>query len=143
MTADPFDLDRFVASQAGVVERAIAELEAGRKQSHWMWFVFPQARGLGRSSTAQLYGIGSLNEARAYLDHPVLGLRLLRCVKAVMDSGAPSLHALFGSPDDLKFVSSMTLFSLAAADPAHFQAALDRWSGGRRDEQTVALMGRG
>ncbi|HEX4097941.1 MAG TPA: DUF1810 domain-containing protein [Caulobacteraceae bacterium] len=139
--SDPYDLQRFLAAQAGAYERALAELKAGRKSSHWMWFVFPQARGLGHSSTAQFYAISSLDEARAYLDHPVLGPRLLACTAATTQARAPSLNALLGSPDDLKFVSSMTLFALAAADPAPFQAALDCWNRGRRDARTLELMG--
>ncbi len=140
--SDPFDLQRFVSAQAGAYDNALAELRAGRKRSHWMWFVFPQARGLGQSSTAQHYGVASLDEARAYLDHPILGPRLLACTQAATRSDAPSLNALFGSPDDLKFVSSMTLFRLAAADPEPFQRALDRWNQGGTDERTLALMGR-
>lgn len=142
MADDPFDLQRFVTAQANSFDRALAELEAGAKQSHWMWFIFPQARGLGHSPTAVRYAIGSLDEARAYLAHPLLGPRLQRCTEAVVQTGAPSLRALFGSPDDLKFVSSMTLFRLAADTPHPFQAALDRWNGGRLDERTVGLMGR-
>jgi uncharacterized protein (DUF1810 family) len=141
MAPDPHGLQRFVSAQQGVHERALAELRAGRKQSHWMWFVFPQARGLGRSATAQHYGISSLEEARAYLTHPVLGPRLLEATAAARDAPAASLHALFGSPDDLKFVSSMTLFVLAAEDPDPFRAALGRWNGGRDDPRTVELVG--
>ena len=141
MSEDLFDLERFVAAQAGAQDRALAELKAGRKQSHWMWFVFPQAAGLGRSPTAQRYAIASLAEARAYLGHPVLGPRLLACTAAATEAPAPSLNALFGSPDDVKFVSSMTLFAMAAKDPAPFQGALDRWNGGRGDPRTAELMG--
>ena len=137
---DPFRLERFVSAQAGAYEHALAELRAGRKRSHWMWFIFPQARGLGHSPTAQHYAVSSLDEARAYLAHPVLGARLLACTQAATCADAPSLHALFGAPDDLKFVSSMTLFRLAAADPSPFQEALDRWNGGRSDDRTVELM---
>ncbi len=137
---DPYDLQRFLAAQESVSDRALAELNGGRKQSHWMWFIFPQARGLGQSATARRYGIGSLEEARAYLAHPLLGPRLLAVTEAATNAPTPSLHALFGSPDDLKFVSSMTLFALAADDPAPFKAALDRWNGGRRDERTIELM---
>lgn len=143
MAEDPFDLQRFVAAQADSFDRALAELEAGRKQSHWMWFIFPQARGLGHSPTAVRYGIASLAEARAYLAHPLLGPRLKRCTEAVLRSEAPSLNALFGSPDDLKFVSSMTLFRLATDAPQPFQQALDRWCDGRMDARTVELIGRG
>jgi uncharacterized protein (DUF1810 family) len=141
--ADPFDLQRFVDAQdGGVIERALAELAAGRKQTHWMWFVFPQLKGLGRSPTALFFGIASLDEARAYLAHPVLGPRLAAATQAATGAPADSLHALFGSPDDLKFVSSMTLFEHAAAgDGGVCAQALDHWNGGRRDHQTLALLG--
>jgi uncharacterized protein (DUF1810 family) len=121
-------LDRFVLAQDPVFETAMAELASGRKTSHWMWFVFPQARSLGRSSTAAFYGIGSLAEAQAYLLHPVLGARLIRAAQSATTAPAISLHQLFGSPDDLKFRSSMTLFAAVAADPAVFDAALARWA---------------
>lgn len=120
-------LDRFVVAQDPVFETAMAELASGRKTSHWMWFVFPQARSLGRSSTAAFYGIGSLAEAQAYLLHPVLGARLIRAAQSVTTAPATSLHQLFGSPDDLKFRSSMTLFAAVAADLTVFDAALARW----------------
>jgi uncharacterized protein (DUF1810 family) len=135
---DPYDLDRFVVAQAPVFETAIAELRAGRKRSHWMWFVFPQLKGLGLSSTAQHFGIASLDEARAYLDHPVLGPRLDLATRAVIAAPAPSLHALFGSPDDMKFRSSMTLFQKVRPEP--FRAALERWCDGP-DERTLRLLG--
>lgn len=120
-------LDRFVVAQDPVFETAMAELAAGRKTSHWMWFVFPQARSLGRSSTAAFYGIGSVAEAQAYLRHPVLGTRLLRATQTATKAQAASVHQLFGSPDDRKFRSSMTLFAAVAADPTVFDAALARW----------------
>ena len=142
--ADPFDLERFVTAQEPVFETVLAELRAGRKRTHWMWFVFPQLAGLGRSSTARFYGISSIDEARAYLAHPVLGPRLDLCTRIVLASESPSLHAIFGSPDDLKFRSCMTLFSLAADDPDNpFRQALDRWCGGQPDEQTLALIDAG
>ncbi len=142
MPADPFGLARFVTAQAPVFETALGELEAGRKRSHWMWFVFPQLRGLGRSPTAKVYGLGSLDEARAYLDHPVLGPRLKRCTRAVLDGAGASLAAIFGTPDDMKFRSSMTLFDLAAgADGTLYRRALDRFCGGQPDEATLALLG--
>ena len=138
---DSFDLERFVTAQAPVFETVLAELRAGRKRSHWMWFVFPQLRGLGQSSTARFYGIASIEEARAYLAHLLLGPRLDLCTRIVLGSEGPSLHAIFGSPDDMKFRSCMTLFSLATDDPANpFQEALDRWCGGRPDERTLALV---
>lgn len=134
------DLERFVIAQAPVFETALRELEAGRKQSHWMWFIFPQLRGLGHSATAQFYGLSSLAEARAYLEHPLLGSRLLDCTEAVLRSDATSLRELFGSPDDLKFCSSVTLFSLAAPDSNLFQRALDRWCDRQQDETTKQLL---
>jgi uncharacterized protein (DUF1810 family) len=137
---DSFDLERFVTAQAAVFETVLAELRAGRKRSHWMWFVFPQLRGLGQSSTALFYGIASLKEARAYLAHSLLGPRLELCTRIVLGGEGPSLHAIFGSPDDMKFRSCMTLFSLATGDPANpFRQALDHCCGGRPDERTLAL----
>jgi uncharacterized protein (DUF1810 family) len=139
--ADPLNLERFVTAQAPVFETVLAELRAGRKRSHWMWFIFPQLAGLGRSSTARFYGISSIDEARAYLAHPVLGPRLELCTRTVIASESPSLHAIFGTPDDLKFRSCMTLFSLSPDDPDNpFSQALDRWCG-QPDEQTLALLG--
>ena len=143
-SADRFNLEHFVTAQASVFETVLAELRAGRKRTHWMWFVFPQLSGLGRSSTARFYGIGSIDEARAYLAHPALGPRLDLCAGIVRASERPSLHAIFGSPDDMKFRSCMTLFSLATDDPENpFRHALNRWCGGRRDEQTLALIDAG
>lgn len=140
MTDDRHDLARFVAAQAAVFDTALAELTAGRKRSHWMWFVFPQHRELGRSPTARAYGIGSLAEARAYMAHRLLGPRLVVATKAVLGATAPSLHAIFGSPDDLKFRSSMTLFERAASDEPVFAHAIAHWCGGERDPLTLALI---
>ncbi len=142
MTADPFDLARFVGAQSATFDQAIKEIRAGRKRSHWMWFVFPQLKGLGRSPAAQHFGIASLTEAIAYLEHPALGPRLEVAVAAVQGSPAESLLALFGVPDDLKFRSSLTLFSIAAPD-GPYQAALDRWCGGEADPRTLELLRRG
>jgi uncharacterized protein (DUF1810 family) len=139
MSGDPFDLARFVSAQAGVFETALGELRAGRKRTHWMWFVFPQLRGLGRSSIAQFYGITALDEATAYVQHPVLGSRLETAASAVLTAPTVSLNALFGSPDDMKFCSSMTLFAIAQPD-GPYQAALDRWCAGKPDHQTVELL---
>lgn len=137
---DAFKLERFIKAQAPVFDTALAELKAGKKQGHWMWFVFPQMRGLGHSSMADYYGIGSLAEAEAYLNHELLGSRLMTCTEVVLASDAPSLRSLLGSPDDLKFCSSMTLFAaLLASDDNIFQRALDRWCEGRRDEMTLRL----
>ena len=138
--ADPFDLERFVAAQAGVFETALAELRAGKKRTHWMWFVFPQARGLGRSPTAHHYGVGSLGEARAYLAHPLLGPRLAQATEAALASGAATPRELFGSPDDLKFCSSLTLFALASRGEGPYRGALEHFCGGREDPETLRLL---
>ena len=140
MSGDPFDLARFVSAQAGVFETAIGELRTGRKCTHWMWFIFPQLKGLGHSPTAQFYGITGLEEATAYIQHPVLGPRLSSAVGAVQDSPTASLNALFGSPDDLKFRSSMTLFAIAEPD-GPYQAALTQWCG-EPDHKTVERLAR-
>ena len=136
--SDPFDLQRFVDAQAGVHETALAELKAGRKRTHWMWFVFPQVAGLGSSSMAHAYAVSGLEEARAYLAHPILGPRLLACTAAVNAVTGRSAHDIFGSPDDLKFRSSMTLFARAAPDEPAFRKALAKYYGGREDPQTLA-----
>jgi uncharacterized protein (DUF1810 family) len=142
--ADPFNLERFVTAQTAVFPAVLAELKAGRKRTHWMWFVFPQLRGLGRSSMATFYSIASLHEARAYLAHSLLGPRLDHCTRIVLDLEDVSLQQIFGSPDDMKFQSSMTLFALAAADPvSSFYKALDRWCGGALDTQTLRLLDAG
>ena len=142
--ADPHDLERFVAAQAPLWAQVRAELASGRKRSHWMWFVFPQLRGLGRSAMAERYGIASRDEAEAYLAHPLLGARLLECTRLMLDVDAgKSALAVLGAPDDLKFRSSMTLFA-AVADGAQtpFAAALERFFGGAGDPATLALLGR-
>jgi uncharacterized protein (DUF1810 family) len=142
--ADSFDLERFVTAQAPVFTTTLEEMRAGRKRSHWMWFIFPQLRGLGRSPTAEFYGLGSLDEARAYLAHPLLGPRLILCTETVLAVEGRSLHAIFGSPDDLKLCSSMTLFALAAGEgESAFRRALNRYCQGHLDERTVALCGAG
>jgi uncharacterized protein (DUF1810 family) len=141
MSADLFDLDRFVAAQAPVFETVLEELKAGRKSTHWMWFVFPQLRGLGRSPTARFFGIGSLAEARAYQAHPLLGPRLVVCTETVLGIPGGSLHGIFGSPDDLKFQSCMTLFEAAApSGDSVFARALEHWCGGARDAGTLRLL---
>ena len=141
MREDPFDLDRFVMAQAPLYDIALTELIGGRKLTHWMWFIFPQLRGLGRSSTAQRYGIGSMDEARDYLAHPVLGPRLRECVTVMIDSGETDLGVIFGSPDDMKFISSMTLFSLAAGEgDTLFAEALSKFGNGDKDERTLTLL---
>jgi uncharacterized protein (DUF1810 family) len=124
------DLDRFVSAQAGVYADALAELKAGRKRTHWMWFIFPQIAGLGFSPAAQRYAIASLDEARAYLAHPVLGPRLRECAQTLLAVDGMSAREILGYPDDLKLRSSMTLFARAADDPDVFEAVLDRYYDG-------------
>ena len=135
------DLTRFLNAQTPVMNAVRAELAAGRKRTHWMWFVFPQLTALGRSATARHYGIGSLAEARSYLADPVLSERLKACTRLVLAHDGCSAHDIFGSPDDLKFRSCMTLFSLA--DPAEelFRQALLQFFGGEPDRETVRLAG--
>ena len=136
---DDFDLERFVAAQdeGGTYERAIAELRRGRKSSHWMWFVFPQIVGLGQSATSQRYAIRSLDEARAYLDHPVLGPRLRECARAVLATTGRSAVEIFGGIDAVKLRSSMTLFIEAAPEEPVFQQVLDRYFDGAKDPRTL------
>jgi len=137
--ADPFDLQRFVDAQDGVYPSVIGELSAGRKQSHWMWFIFPQVAGLGFSAMAQRYAISSRKEATAYLAHPVLGPRLIECTRLVLGVKDKTIHDILGSPDDLKFRSSMTLFSAVADDPI-FDAAIARYYAGGKDQPTIDLL---
>ena len=137
-----YDLDRFVSAQADVYDGALAELRSGRKESHWMWFVFPQIAGLGRSETARFYAIQDAGEARAYLAHPVLGPRLIEATEAVI--AAPSTaEAVLGGIDAIKLRSSMTLFAAVAEDPKPFVAALDRFFGGGPDDVTLATLNAG
>ena len=138
---DPIRLQRFVDAQAGVHAAALAELESGRKRTHWMWFVFPQLAGLGSSAMAQRYAISGVEEARAYLAHPVLGPRLREAAAAVNAVEGRSIHDIFGSPDDLKFRSSMTLFSEAAPDGAVFREALAKYFGNEPDPATLRILG--
>ena len=135
--SDPYDLQRFVDAQDPVFEQVCSELRDGRKRSHWMWFIFPQIRGLGRSPTARLYAISSLDEAGAYLNHPILGPRLRRCTELANRIDGRSARQIFGSPDDLKFCSSMTLFAHAASDNGVFHEALDKFYGGQHDGKTL------
>ncbi len=140
MTAAGFDLERFLDAQTPVIERVQAELRAGAKRTHWMWFVFPQIAGLGHSAMAQRYAIASLDEARAYAAHPVLGTRLRDCTALVLAVEGKTIHQIFGSPDDLKFHSCMTLFSRAAPEEPLFRQALERFFHGRQDPLTVARL---
>ena len=140
MEYDPYDLQRFIDAQAPVITRMEAELRTGRKSSHWMWFVFPQLRGLGRSEMAERYGMASLDEARAYLAHAVLGPRLRDCCSLVLAVQGSSAHEIFGSPDDSKFRSSLTLFKHAAPEEQVFADCLRRYYNGIEDPATLALL---
>jgi len=135
-----FDLERFIAAQNPVYERVRAELAAGAKSSHWMWFIFPQLRGLGRSATAEHFGLAGRAEAEAYLAHPVLGARLRECTQLVLTVAGRSAQQIFGSPDELKFRSSMTLFAEVAPDEPAFRAALTRYFDGHGDPLTLQLL---
>jgi uncharacterized protein (DUF1810 family) len=140
--ADPFDLERFRRAQAGAYDGALAELRAGRKRGHWIWFVFPQLRGLGSSEMSRRYGIGSLAEARAYLADAVLGARLRACCEALLALGEDAeIGAVLGGIDALKLRSSMTLFALADPSEPLFDQVLRRWYDGERDDATVRLLG--
>jgi uncharacterized protein (DUF1810 family) len=140
MAAADFDLDRFLDAQAPVIDRVRDELRAGVKRTHWMWFVFPQIAGLGHSAMAVRYAIASRNEAKAYVAHPVLGARLRECTALVLEVEGRSIHDIFGSPDDLKFHSSMTLFARAAPGEPTFRRALESHFGGREDPLTLARL---
>lgn len=138
--SDPYDLQRFVTAQEPVYAQVCAELRAGRKRSHWMWFVFPQLAGLGHSAMAQRYAIRSRGEALAYLRHPLLGARLRECTQFVNDIGGGPVDRIFDAPDDLKFHSSMTLFAWVGDDGAVFSEAIRRYFGGRLDRRTLELL---
>jgi uncharacterized protein (DUF1810 family) len=141
MAGDPYHLDRFVEAQRGVFEQACAELRRGRKTGHWMWFIFPQIAGLGFSATSQHYAIRSLDEARAYLQHPTLGRRLREICQILPSVNGKTAHEIFGSPDDMKLRSSMTLFAHATEDNAIFLEVLRKYFNGVEDERTVELIG--
>jgi uncharacterized protein (DUF1810 family) len=135
---DPWNLQRFVDAQASVYDNVVDELTRGRKSSHWMWFVFPQLRGLGRSAMAEHFGLASLDEARAYLGHPLLGMRLRDCTRLALRAGSDA-YAVFGAPDDVKFRSCMTLFMHAAPDEPVFAEALQQYFDGP-DARTEAML---
>jgi uncharacterized protein (DUF1810 family) len=145
-SGDRFDLGRFTRAQEGIFERALGELRAGQKRTHWMWFIFPQIAGLGQSSTSRRYAIRSLEEAMHYLGHPVLGGRLRQCCQALLGLKGRSVSQIFGYPDDLKLKSSMTLFARAAAEsgesPSPFDEVLDKYFGGQRDGKTLDILQR-
>jgi len=140
--ADPFNLQRFLDAQKAIYDRACSELRQGRKTSHWMWFIFPQIKGLGFSPTAQRFAISSLEEAEAYLAHPILGPRLIECTELLTRVDGRTASEIFGYPDDLKFRSCMTLFAHATSHNEVFVQALNKYFDGEFDPATVALLQR-
>jgi uncharacterized protein (DUF1810 family) len=138
--SDPYNLLRFIEAQAPVYATALRELEEGSKQSHWMWFIFPQLAGLGHSPTAVRFAISGLDEAHAYLAHPLLGDRLVQCTRTISVVHNRTAHEIFGSPDDLKLHSSMTLFRETANDPEPFRTAIELYFGGEADARTLELL---
>jgi uncharacterized protein (DUF1810 family) len=140
---DPFDLQRFLDAQSSVYNDVLGELRAGRKESHWMWFTFPQIQGLGHSPTAVRFAIKSREEADAYAKHAILGARLRECTELVNAVNNRSASQIFGYPDDLKFRSSMTLFAETAGGASVFRQALEKYFAGEPDEQTIAALGQG
>ncbi len=137
MSADQFDLRRFISAQDPVIERVLDELRAGRKASHWMWFVFPQIQGLGASAMAQRYALASGQEARAYHEHPVLGVRLRECTRLVLQIEGRTVEQIFGYPDHLKFHSCMTLFAQVKPELPIYRTALEKYFGGKPDARTL------
>jgi uncharacterized protein (DUF1810 family) len=137
---DPFNLTRFTSAQHGVYGRALAELKKGEKRSHWMWFIFPQVDGLGCSTTTKHYAIKSVEEARQYLNHPVLGPRLLECTEAVLAVEGRAAWEVFAPPDDMKLRSSMTLFASLAEAPSVFSRVLDKYFDGAPDTKTLQVL---
>ena len=140
--SDPFDLNRFISAQEGVFDRALAELRGGLKRSHWMWFIFPQIEGLGHSPTTRFYSLKSLEEARQYLSHPLLGTRLKGCCEAVLAVQGRSASDIFGHPDDWKLQSSMTLFELVSEPQSIFSRVLEKYYQGKRDTRTLQIAGK-
>ncbi|QLH83781.1 DUF1810 domain-containing protein [Halosimplex pelagicum] len=137
---DPYELQRFVEAQDPVIDTVKKELRSGRKRTHWMWFIFPQMEGLGSSQKAQQYAISSRGEAQAYLSHPILGPRLRECTELVNEVEGRSANEIFGSPDDLKFRSSMTLFDAVANNPTPFRTALKQYYDNEPDSKTLQLL---
>jgi uncharacterized protein (DUF1810 family) len=140
--SDLYDLNRFISAQAGVYDRALAELLGGQKRSHWMWYIFPQIEGLGHSPTTQHYSLKNLEEARQYLAHPVLGPRLKECAEAVLAVKGLSAEDIFGHPDDWKLQSSMTLFELVSGPQSVFSRVLEKYYQGKRDSRTLQIVGK-
>jgi len=141
MNSAPYNLKRFLDAQATIYEKVWAELSAGQKKSHWMWYIFPQYQGLGLSMMSKKYAIQSLEEARAYLEHPVLGDRLLECTTTVLGITGRSAYEIFGSPDDLKLRSCATLFSVVSSPDSVFVQLLEQFYNGQRDTKTLELLG--
>jgi uncharacterized protein (DUF1810 family) len=139
-TNDPYDLNRFLQAQEFNYKQALSEVKSGRKQSHWMWYVFPQFKGLGFSMTSQKYSIKSVAEAKAYLMHPVLGLRLKECAEAALSVKGKSAYEIFGSPDDQKLRSCATLFAYVSSGGSVFDRLLDKFFQGERDPKTLELL---
>lgn len=137
---DPFNLRRFVSAQEPVYPAVLTELRHGRKRTHWMWFIFPQYQGLGYSSTSKHYAIKSVEEARQYLSHPLLGSRLVECAEIVLHTNGRSASEIFGSPDDMKLHSSMTLFAALSDSESIFSRVLDKYFQGKRDTKTLDLL---
>jgi uncharacterized protein (DUF1810 family) len=140
MSDDVYDLARFFKAQEGTYHRALAEIRRGRKDSHWMWFIFPQLGGLGRSPVSQLYAIKSVDEAKAYLAHPLLGTRLLECTEAVLAIAGRSAEEIFGTPDDFKLRSCATLFAAVSPPDSVFHRIIDKYFAGESDSVTQALL---
>jgi uncharacterized protein (DUF1810 family) len=137
---DPFDLNRFVQAQEHDFDRALSEIRRGRKQSHWMWYIFPQIDGLGSSSMAKRYAVKSIAEAEGYLRHPVLGPRLIACAEAALAVEGKSAHDVFGSPDDMKLRSSATLFARVSPPGSVFERILEKYFQGKGDDKTLRLL---
>jgi uncharacterized protein (DUF1810 family) len=140
-TDDPYNLNRFLIAQEHDCERALSEIRSGHKRTHWMWYIFPQIDGLAFSSTSQHYSIKSIEEAKAYLAHPVLGPRLLECAEAAVGVAGRSAAEIFGSPDDLKLRSCATLFACVSPPGSVFDRLLEKYYGGRRDDKSLRLLG--
>jgi uncharacterized protein (DUF1810 family) len=141
LTRDPFNLSRFLQAQEDTHAQALSEIKGGQKSSHWMWFIFPQLQGLAFSPKSQHYAIQSLDEAKAYLDHPVLGSRLIECSEAAMSVEGKSAQEIFGTPDDQKLRSCATLFAIVSPAGSVFERLLEKYYGGARDERTLQHLG--
>ena len=139
--SDPYELDRFIQAQTQDFEIALTEISSARKRSHWMWYIFPQFAGLGFSAISQRYAIRSAAEARAYLNHHILGARLIQCIEVLLAIDGRSAHEIFGSPDEMKLKSCATLFASVTPKGSVFERLLDKYFQGERDQQTLNLMG--